>query len=73
MKKQKDAEKKRDDLAYQLETLIQDFTNKTNYTVERIEVEYRDPAEPRPRVSSVRISVRLGVLHPEIRKRADPQ
>lgn len=54
--------KKRNDLAYQIETLIQDFTNKTNYIVEKMAVEYKNSdSGVIPKVSNVRISIRLGL------------
>lgn len=54
---------KRNQLAFQIETLIQDFTNKTNYVVDRIAVEYKTPAATGglvPRDPSVRISISVG-------------
>lgn len=56
---------KRNQLAFQMETLIQDFTNKTNYIVDKITVEYKTSAATGglvPRDPSVRISIRVGGL-----------
>jgi PIN domain nuclease of toxin-antitoxin system len=51
---------KRNNLAYQIETLIQDFTNTTNYVVEKIAVEYQNTDSGLvPRDPAVRISIRL--------------
>lgn len=51
---------KRNKLAYQIETLIQDFTNKTNYVVEKISVDYKNiDSGLIPRDPAVRISIRL--------------
>lgn len=45
-----------------MEMLIQDFTNKTNNIVEKINVEYKDSEKGViPKDPTVRISVRLGV------------
>lgn len=53
--------KKRNDLAYQIETLIQDFTNKTNYLVDRITIEYKTKETGLvPKDPQVRISLKLG-------------
>ena len=52
---------KRNQLAFQIETLIQDFTNRTNYIVDRIEVEYKTTGSGVvPKDPKVRISIRLG-------------
>ena len=54
--------KRRNDLAYQIETLIQDFTNKTNYIVDKVAVEYKNTSTGLvPKSPSVRISIRLGL------------
>jgi hypothetical protein len=51
---------KRNQLAYQIETLIQDFTNTTNYLVEKISVDYKNiDSGLIPRDPAVRISIRL--------------
>ena len=51
---------KRNKLAYQIETLIQDFTNTTNYVVEKISVDYKNiDSGLIPRDPAVRISIRL--------------
>ncbi len=56
----KDIKDKRNKLAYQIETLIQDFTNTTNYVVDRITVEYKNlDSGLIPRDPAVRISIRL--------------
>ena len=65
--------KKRNDLAYQIETLIQDFTNKTNYIVERMAVEYKNAdSGVVPKVTNVRISIRLG-MDDSVVKPQEPQ
>ena len=57
--------KKRNDLAYQIETLIQDFTNKTNYLVDKISVEYKTKEVGLiPKDPAVRISLKLGSQKP---------
>ena len=56
-----DIKRKRNDLAYQIETLIQDFTNRTNYLVDKITVEYQNTGGLIPKDPCVRISLRLGV------------
>jgi hypothetical protein len=54
--------KKRNDLAYQIETLIRDFTNKTNYIVDKVAVEYKNTNTGLvPKSPSVRISIRVGL------------
>jgi PIN domain nuclease of toxin-antitoxin system len=51
---------KRNKLAYQIETLIQDFTNTTNYVVDRITIDYKNlDSGLVPRDPAVRISIRL--------------
>jgi hypothetical protein len=56
-----DIKKKRNDLAYQIETLIQDFTDKTNYIIDKITVEYQHTGGLIPKDPIVRISIRLGI------------
>lgn len=52
---------KRNNLAKQIETLIQNFTNKTNYIVEKISIDYKNTdAGLIPKDPAVRISIRLG-------------
>ena len=60
-----EVKKKRNDLAYQIETLIQDFTNKTNYIVDKVIVDYTTTNSGIvPKDPSVRISIRLGLDNP---------
>lgn len=57
---------KRNQLAYQIETLIQDFTNTTNYVVDKIAVDYKNiDSGLIPRDPAVRISIRLAGVNPE--------